>query len=294
MFDEFELLSCPVCALPLGREAMALVCANGHSFDMAREGYVNFSRKALRADTREMLNARRAFLEQGYYRPLLDMLNEQVVAFIEQMTVEPSQLHILDAGCGEGYYLGHMHAFLRELVHHTANLAGMTISSIGIDLSKEAMRMAAKRYREPFFIVSNLKERLPLQDGSMHVVLNIFAPRNVEEYSRVLAPDGLLLIAIPGPRHLQPLREQLHLLNIEEDKQQHVLEQFSSHFVPLAVHPLTYEVRFTGEYIEQIVTMTPNYWHRDVDASDQATRDMPATVTVVDFVVLVLRRLKEK
>ena len=291
MFDEFAMLSCPVCALPLGQEAMALVCANGHSFDMAREGYVNFSRKVLRADTREMLNARRAFLEQGPYRPLLDMLNEQVVTFIEKMTLEASQLHILDAGCGEGYYLGHMHAFLSERVQHTNNLAGMTISSVGVDLSKEAMRMAAKRYREPFFIVSNLKERLPLQDGSMHVVLNIFAPRNVEEYRRVLASDGLLLIAIPGPQHLQPLREQLHLLNIEEDKQQHVLEQFSSHFVPLAIYPLTYKVHFTGEQIEQVVTMTPNYWHRDVDASDQATRDMPATVTTIDFVVMVLRRV---
>jgi SAM-dependent methyltransferase len=288
MFDEFGILACSVCGLPLGREGVALVCANRHSFDVAREGYVNLARKVGRADTREMLNARRAFLEQGHYRPLLDVLSEQISIYIEGMTTGPGHLHLLDAGCGEGYYLGHIHAFLTQRVHAAEQSEQMTISSVGIDLSKDAVRMAAKRYKESFFIVANLWERLPLQDGSMHVVVNIFAPRNVEEYSRVLAPGGLLLIAIPGPQHLQPLRERLHLLNVEEDKQQHVLDQFAEHFTSIGNYALSYKVVFAEEQVRQIVTMTPNYWHQD--AHDQAIKDIVATETTIDFVVLVLRR----
>jgi SAM-dependent methyltransferase len=289
MFDEFGILACPICGLPLERNGVGLVCANRHSFDSAREGYVNLARKTVRADTREMLNARRAFLEQGHYRPLLDLLNEQAKTFIEHLPDRVSHIRILDAGCGEGYYLGHMQAFLAQQMEGQAigGSTDTTISSIGIDLSKEAARMAAKRYREPFFIVSNLKDRLPLQDSSMHILLNIFAPRNVEEYSRVLVTGGLLLIAIPGHQHLQPLRERLQLLNIEEDKQQHVLEQFSSHFETMGIHPLTYKVQFIDEQIEQVVTMTPNHWHRNTNTSGSAFED---TITTIDFVVLVLRK----
>ncbi len=277
-----HLLSCPVCGSPLSQSGNTLACIHAHTFDIAREGYVNLLRKKLPGDTKEMLLARRQFLEQGYYQPLSTLLNEQVYAHLVERQ-KKACFAVLDAGCGEGYYLGHLQRYL------TDKLPGAQAACIGVDISKEGIRLAARRYQACSFVVANLNERLTFADASLDVLLNIFAPRNAEEFARVLAPGGLLIVVIPGPTHLLQLRQQLHLLNIEEQKQQRVQEQFSDLFALQITLPLHYSLQLHGPEIAQAVMMTPNYWHLSSEMR-QSIAHTPTIQTDVDMLCLLWRR----
>jgi 23S rRNA (guanine745-N1)-methyltransferase len=160
--------------------------------------------------------------------------------------------------------------------------------TLGCDISKEAVRLAAKRYPASFFQVANIKERLPLADHALNILLNIFAPRNTTEFARVLAPGALLLIVIPGPRHLEQLRSTLQLLSIEEQKQQHVVEQFSSSFTLLATEQISYECLLLQDDIARVVMMTPNYWHLTEQQRLQMEH-LEALTTSFDFRCLLFR-----
>jgi SAM-dependent methyltransferase len=273
-----ELLVCPLCGEPFLLDNSMLRCSNAHSFDLAKEGYVNLLRKKVLGDTKEMVLARRAFFDKGYYQPVSDLLNQLLV---EHLSLPPKQpLGILDAGCGEGYYGGRFHEYLQA--------QGESVVSLGIDSSRDAVRMAAKRYPASFFLVADLKSTLPLRDGTLDVMLNIFAPRNLAEYARLLAPAGLLLILIPGPTHILQLRQTLHLLDIEENKEQHVLEQSAMYFELLTKRSLTYDLALQREEITQLVMMTPNYWH----LSDEIRARMLALETLsttIDFICLLFK-----
>src|SRR6266700_2748638 len=182
-----SLLACPFCQGALEEMGKSLVCPNKHSFDIAREGYVNLLRKKLPGDTSEMLVARRAFLERGFYQPLSDVLNELVVTRIQGMK---QAVYILDAGCGEGYYLGRLWQMLAG-----QGAGGKRDSScLGLDISKDAIRMAARQYPEIDFVVANLKEPLVVRGQVLHFLLNVFAPRNAAEFARVLLTGGWLLV----------------------------------------------------------------------------------------------------
>jgi 23S rRNA (guanine745-N1)-methyltransferase len=273
-----QLLTCPICYLPLVQSNNTLTCSNAHTFDIAREGYVNLLRKQLPGDTKEMLAARRSFLERGPYQPLSDMLNQLASTYLD-LAASISPTCILDAGCGEGYYLGRLQQ----------SLADRPLQCVGLDISKEAMRLAARRYKQACFVVANLKERLVLIDSALHMILNIFAPRNPAEFARVLVPGGLLLIAIPAPEHLSQLRSALHLLNIEEHKQEKISEQFSADFDFVTASDLSYTLHLKHDEIVQAVMMTPNYWH--LSAEQRATMEsMESVETTVAFTCLVFRR----
>jgi 23S rRNA (guanine745-N1)-methyltransferase len=287
-----SFLACPICGAQFILQQTALVCAHAHAFDIAREGYVNLLRKKLPGDTKEMLLARRSFFDQGYYQPVSDTINTLVETYAP--TGSPLEsMHILDAGCGEGYYLGRLHTYLTA---HESYMSQASHSShgqqplcLGVDISKEGIRLAAKRYREDHFLVANLKERLVFIDETIQVMLNIFAPRNTEEYTRVLAPGALLLVVIPGSSHLHQLRASLHLLNIEEHKQQNVVEQFSPHFLLLTTRTITYTLCLRQPDITWLVMMTPNYWHLSAE-SRTALEQLDEREVTVEVTFLVLRR----
>jgi 23S rRNA (guanine745-N1)-methyltransferase len=273
-----HLLTCPFCGLPLSAVGNTFTCANAHSFDIAREGYVNLLRKKQSGDTKEMLVARRQFLEQGYYQPLSDQLNELVYAHLSN-----SAPHVLDAGCGEGYYLGRLQRFLAQ---KQPTIQGIYV---GVDISKEAIRLAARRYRECSFVVANLKERLVFADAALDILLNIFAPHNVQEFARVMVPGGLLMLVIPGPAHLLQLRRKLHLLNVEEQKQQHVMEQFARLFKLLTTTTLHYTLHLDTTALTQLVMMTPNFWHLSSEMR-QALVHIDELQTEVEFICMLWRR----
>lgn len=253
-----HLLVCPVCEAGIGSDGRVIQCVNGHTFDVAREGYVNLLRTRPHGDTREMLLARRRFFERGHYTPLSDAINAAVGDHLLELVSGDEDYQprsVLDAGCGEGYYLGSLKRYLDGRAERDGRCY------IGMDVSKEAVRMASRRYGDIGFFVGDVKQQMPLVGGSVGALLNVFAPRNPEEFARVVAPGGLLLTVIPDVGHLAELRSALRLLDLEEHKQGRVNEQFADSFLLVGSITVQYELVLDRDDVELLVRMTPNYWH---------------------------------
>ena len=207
-------LICPVrpCGEPLERRERSLVCPRGHSFDFARSGYCNLLQPQDRrsknpGDPREAVEARRRFLDAGHGAPLLRTIVEEIA---------PGAA-VLDVGCGEGTYLG---GIARE----------RPVDAHGIDLSTPAVDLAARRFPEATWIVGNADRFLPWAAGSFDRVLSIDARLNPEEMRRVLAPDGRLLVAVPGPDDLVELRAAILGEGALRDRLERAAGLLSEHF----------------------------------------------------------------
>lgn len=186
------MLLCPVrdCHLALARESRRLFCTRGHSFDAARSGYVNLLQPQERrskdpGDTLEAVAARRRLHDLGVTAPLQ--------AAIADLLHPNSDDVVLDAGCGDGFYLG-------SLAHQTG------YDAHGVDISIPAVNAAARRYPGCEWIVANADRALPYADQSFSIVMSITARMNAPEFRRVLRADGRLLVAIPAPDDLGELR----------------------------------------------------------------------------------------
>ena len=194
-----ELL-CPVCAHALTFEKSVCACPEGHRFDRARSGYVNLliSRQSgsQHGDDREMVRARRDFLQTGHYTPLRRALCAAVLRCAPEGAVD-----LLDAGCGECYYTA--------AAAETLRAAGRTVSAAGVDISKDALRFGGKRSAGIALAVASVFH-LPVADASCDLVLNIFAPFAGEEYRRVLRRGGVVLQAAPGAGHLWELKQAVY------------------------------------------------------------------------------------
>lgn len=310
-------LRCPLCEGQLSAADGVLRCERGHAFDIAKDGYVNLlapgrAAPRLAGDSKEMLRARRDFLDRGHYQPLSDAINVVVarhlarpdrriasveaggsgrqagaaglaptgsaaeigaLAVAEQATPLQSlagspPVGILDAGCGEGYYLGQLGARLAAQAGD-----GMPLL-FGMDIAREAARMAASRYLAARFVVADVNARWPFADASMALMLNIFAPRNPIEFARVLAPGGLLLVALPASAHLAELRRIVPLLTIEPDKRERVIERLDGSFALTSAASLEYPLELSGADAALLVRMTPSARHMAPEAlAGLATRE---------------------
>ena len=178
-----SIFCCPICGGPLERGPSAYSCPAGHSFDLAREGYVhllpaNRMHSKMPGDDKGMAAARWAFLSKDYYAPLRDALCSIALA---NTGPAPS---VLDTGCGEGYYTSGVYQALRR--------AGRSVTLAGTDISKAILRRAAKREKDAEFAVAS-SYHLPVADGSVDLLLNCFSPLAIEEFHRVLRPGGVLV-----------------------------------------------------------------------------------------------------
>lgn len=190
---------CPLCALPLTLTQRTWGCPQAHKFDMAKEGYVNLlpvQKKNSKdpGDNQQMMFARREFLNAGYYQILSDRVNQLALQYAS------SAQQILDIGCGEGYY---SHRLYNALVaHHFCYLQG-------VDISKSAIKYAAKRYPNLSFCVASAYE-MPIPSNSIDLAIRIYAPSKVEELQRIMAPSGILITVSPGPLHHFALKQQIY------------------------------------------------------------------------------------
>ena len=196
-----SLFLCPICGAPLLREGGVYRCAGGHSYDVAREGYVHLlpaNRKHSRqpGDDRDMVAARSRFLGGGWYRHLLDALQELALRY-----AGGKEIVFLDAGCGEGDYTAG--------VAEALEAAGRTVRSAGVDLSKFALKKAARRSPETEFAVASVYH-LPIADAAADLLLDCFAPLAAEEYRRVVKPGGVFLYVVPAPHHLMEMKNVLY------------------------------------------------------------------------------------
>lgn len=261
-------LICPACETPLTWNSKECRCTNGHSFDRAKEGYLNLllshQRKSSHpGDDAAMIQARRRFLDTGGYNPLKE--------FIRQSSIYNRQSTILDCGCGEGFFLD--------------AVPGVRF---GTDISKEAIRCAAKRYKDVTWIVANVMRKLPFADHSMDVILSILAPRNPEEFARILKPDGKLFLGVPGPNHLIELRS---LLNPQagdfEEKADEAAAKCAPQFIEVNRQQLSYQQTLSPAQIADLIQMTPIFWNSSPEAKEKA-RQLDQLELTVSFVLLTL------
>lgn len=244
-----SLFCCPLCGAPLEREDHRYLCPNRHSFDRAAAGYVHLlpaNRKHSKdpGDDKAMVAARAAFLAKGYYQPLRDSLCKSVSQYADL----PASPVVLDSGCGEGYYTAGLFRALTE--------AGRNPQIAGVDLSRAALRRAAKRVPEGEFAAASVY-RLPLADASADVLVNIFSPLAGDEFARVLRPGGLFCYAVPSPRHLWEMKEILYEKPYENPSKQ---EDYNG-FVRLEVREIRYTASLdTNDDIMALFGMTPYAW----------------------------------
>jgi len=252
----FSALACPLDGEPLLREPSRWCCPQGHSFDIARQGYVNllpaqFKRAKEPGDSKAMVTARQHFLARGHYLPIADALAQVITDF--SPTAE--HLRCLDAGCGEGYYLD-------TLAQH----AEIPLELVGVDISKWAILAAAKRNAHVNWIVAS-NARLPIQDASLDYVFCLFGFPVYEEFARVLKPQGKLVMVDPAPTHLYEARKLLY--------PRLKAEQASSNTVPTGftlVEKREIQQTFTltsSEQIQNLLLMTPHWFRATPEKREQ-------------------------
>ncbi|MET1035256.1 MAG: putative RNA methyltransferase [Arthrobacter sp.] len=255
-------LRCPVCAGSLGRAdgtARTLACAAGHRFDAARQGYFNLlagKGTSFREDTGDMVAARADFLAAGHYAPLADAVAVEAARGVPTRNGEAAR--ILDAGAGTGYYLARVLAALEAAT-------GAPPAAVALDISRQAMRRAAK-LPGTTALVWDLWRPLPLEDGGVDVLLNVFAPRNGPEYRRVLAPGGVAVVVTPLPEHLAEASELLGLLAIAPGKEETVAASLGDGFELLGTRQVRAALRLSAADAVRLAVMGPAGHHLDAHA----------------------------
>lgn len=229
---------CPLCQESLTLADKTYVCTNNHSFDQAKQGYVNllpvqFKHSKAPGDNKEMVIARRAFLDKGFYQPLVD----KMLSLYKQYGQSSSPL--LDAGCGEGFYT-HQHKTNENDVY-------------GVDIAKETIKIAAKRYKDCHFSVGTLS-KLSFQDSYFGWLISVYAPILENEFTRVLQKDGYLLTVTPAEQHLFELKELIYNQANKHD----ISKAPISHLTLVEEQKLNYSMEFehSGDVLN-LLAMTP-------------------------------------
>jgi 23S rRNA (guanine745-N1)-methyltransferase len=284
--DVVDLLRCPVCGGGL-KEAGggALRCAAGHSFDIARQGYVNLVPG--RADAPEMVEARDAFLGAGHFRPL-------TAALVEEARGAAGGGGSAAAGAGSAGGIGEAAAGGVVLDvgagtgNHLAALLGALPGArgIAIDASPAALRRAARVHERAAAVGADAWKPLPLRDGAATIVLSVFAPRNASEMHRVLAPGGTLLAVTPTTRHLHELVGPLRLLSVPDDKEDRLDAQLGSRFELASRRTVEHAMFLTRDECAQLVRMGPSAWHVDEPAVSGDLAALPESLTVTASMTL--------
>lgn len=270
-------LRCPLCAgpmLPLGR---ALRCPAGHSFDLAREGYayllpVQKKHAADPGDSKEMVRARRSFLAGGYYAPFMTAL----AALCARCAPSGRPACIVDAGCGEGSY--------DAAVYRALAAAGPPPAVVGFDLSREAVRLAAKLLPEGAFCVGG-SFAAPVRDGWADILLNVFSPFAGTEFLRMLRPGGVLLYAVPTARHLYGLKTVLYDTPYENP----VKRTDYPGFAFVEEREVCGSVRVPGAELQNLFAMTPYFWKTPADGAARLA-GLDSLETEIGFRFLVYRK----
>ncbi|KGJ86720.1 23S rRNA (guanine(745)-N(1))-methyltransferase [Colwellia psychrerythraea] len=235
---EIAQYRCPLCQQALMLTEKTYRCDNNHSFDQAKQGYVNllpvqFKHSKEPGDNKAMVQARRAFLDKGYYQPLVDSMLALYQKYGDKKAA------IFDAGCGEGFYT-HQH----KTEHNTV---------YGVDIAKETIKIAAKRYQNCFFSVATLSD-LPYANEQFGWVYSVYAPILENEFSRILQKNGYFLTVTPADNHLFELKSMIYRQANKHDTTKQVIEQLTL----VEEQRLNYPMNFTDSNdVLNLLAMTP-------------------------------------
>ncbi|WP_225725055.1 MULTISPECIES: putative RNA methyltransferase [unclassified Nocardia] len=264
------LLACPECDLAFEVPTRVLRCARGHSFDIARQGYVSLLTGAstkMTGDTAPMLEARAAFQGAGHFAPIADAVARAVGS------AASSSGPVAEIGAGTGYYL--------------ASVLDATPAAFGIalDVAKPAARRAARAHPRAASVLADAWRGLPFRDGTIGTVLSVFAPRNPAEVARVLRTDGRFVVVAPTERHLGELIGPLDMVSVDPDKDRRLAESLSNRFEPTDRVVVDYSMKLGRADVRNVVAMGPSAFHAERSA-DAAIAALPDTVEVTASVTV--------
>ncbi|WP_285246110.1 putative RNA methyltransferase [Pseudarthrobacter sp. efr-133-R2A-89] len=271
---DFPLL-CPVCSDPLvlfgpgAGTQPRLACAAGHHFDAARQGYFNLlvgKGTSFEADSAAMVQSRVNFLGNGHYLPMARAVASAVVPHLSATGGA-----VLDSGTGTGHYL-------REILD-AADAGGRHVAAIGLDISKFALRRAARLNPEAINMVCDIWQPLPVATASVDAVTVVFAPRNPAEFARVLRPAGALVVVTPRPGHLAELAAVTGMLGIEEGKDDRLAEGMAGHFDLDSTSDVDIALTLTRGAAADLAFMGPAGHHLDPGHIAERLEGRPEPVT---------------
>ncbi|GAA4609955.1 methyltransferase domain-containing protein [Actinoallomurus liliacearum] len=263
--DVVPYLRCPLCAGDLAVAGAALRCSEGHAFDIARQGYANLLTGKAHlgtADTPEMVAARADFLGGGHFAPLTELIAERAAA------LDPGDGCVLDAGAGTGHYLA---AVLDRMPGR---------SGIALDISKHALRRAAKAHPRIGALVWDVWRPFPVRTGTVSVLIDVFAPRNGAEFHRVLRSGGTLIVVTPAAHHLGEVIGPLGLISVDERKADRVSDSVGERFAPVGTWALEVPLSLTRAEVRSLAAMGPSARHADPGALRAAIGALPEPIKV--------------
>lgn len=261
-----SIFTCPICDGHVDVKGEgAVVCAGNHSFDVAKQGYINFMTKPVQSMySKELFEARHDIISSGLYDELQNRLAELAIGS-----------HFLDTGCGEGSHLARI----------TAKKNGAT--GIGIDIAKEGIMAAAKFYPGFIWCVGDLAKS-PYNRESFDTIFNILSPANYDEFKRLLKPKGKVIKVVPHEGYLKELRQQAFAHSEKENySNEQTVTRFQESFQHVEVERLTYTKPLSQELVPKLLEMTPMGWHIE------NRNDIVLTEITIDVMVLIGSREKD-
>ena len=265
---------CPVCKSEFTKNNNSYICRNNHCFDISKKGTVNLlrSNKSAHGDDKLMVNARRSFLDKGYYLPLLEVLKKQLCSAAK------NKCTILDCGCGECWYTANLYKHLED--------NGIESDFYGIDVSKEAILAGASRNRNLKLAVGTVFD-IPLPDKSCDIILSLFAPFSHSEYIRLLKEKGFFITAFPMENHLWELKKAVYEKPYPNEVSDMNIEGFE--LVRKEIIHETIKLQI-NEDILSLFSMTP-YYYKTSRSDKEKLEKLSELETQIHFCAAVYQRI---
>lgn len=280
--NDFSIYKCPVCDKQLLKRGNSYSCNGKHAYDIAKEGYVNLllanqMKSKEPGDSKEMMIARSNFLNKSYFERLADHISKTAHNHFDIQ--QQSDYVVFDAGCGEGYYTDRIFQEFRKEVE--------TPRVWGMDISKEAVRLAAKRNKSIGFCVGSIFH-IPILDNSVDCLVNVFAPFKEAEFQRVLKENGRIIMVTPGAQHLMGLKNALYDNPYVNDEE---IPEISAFKIAESIS-LKYEIHLdNSEDIINMLKMTPYFWNTNISRVNEFIENTIELETELHFIITVLKKM---
>ncbi|MBS4188630.1 methyltransferase domain-containing protein [Bacillus sp. FJAT-49705] len=252
--SNFEtIFACPICKSSMKvLEYKSLICSNHHTFDFAKQGYINFTTHSVKTKySKELFESRRKLITKGaFFEPLSNAIAKVIYNYVFKTK---ETISILDMGCGEGSQLSNICDIVSFIIYES-------VVGVGIDISKEGIMVASKNYTDKIWTVADLANT-PFKNKQFDVILNILSPSNYAEFNRLLKDDGLVIKIVPQSDYLKELREHLFRKSEKQNySNAETVERFNESFQIVESSRLSYTMNLNKSSIEWLVQMTPLTW----------------------------------